>query len=97
MTPVDGSALREAGEPEVQVILMALKRALDAEGGVTPATETQVQNSLYALRSASPYSEAVASLEAVAANLRLLAEAKREGRCNLYASQMHRLRKQVFA
>jgi hypothetical protein len=36
-------------------------------------------------------------LEAVAAGLRMAAEAKRAGRCNLYASQLIRLRKQVIA
>lgn len=96
MTPVDGSVLREAGEPEVQVALMAVRRALTQEAGVTAATETQVQNSLYALRSTSPYSEAIATLEKVAVNLHLIAEANRTGCCNLHASRTARLRK-LFA
>lgn len=90
-------ALHTAPEPEVHVALAALRRAMVEEAGITPATETQVQNSIYAMRSTSPYSAAVASLEGVAANLRVVAEAKRSGRCNLYASQFARLRKQIFA
>ncbi len=97
MTPVDGTVLKHAKEPEVQVALMALRRALVEEAGITAATETQIQNSLYALRSTSPYSEAVGSLENVAANLRVISEARRSGRCNLHASQLTRLRKQIFA
>ena len=77
--------------------MMALRRSLSGDGAITPSTEAQVHNSLYALRSSSPYADAVASLEAVAANLRILSNAKRDGRCNLYASQLTRLRKQICA
>ena len=87
-----------AREPEVQAALLAVRQALaSADCVITPSTETQVQNSLHALRSTSPYSDAVASLEAVATKLRVIAEAKRSGRCNLYMSQVIRLRKQVLA
>ena len=97
MTPIDAAILIQSPEPQVQSTLMLLRNAVTAEGCLTAATETQVQNSLYALRVTSPYSEAVASLEAAAAKLRMVAEAKREGRCNLYASRLIRLRKELCA
>ena len=97
MSQVNGVVLHKAPEAEVQVVLMVLRRALVEDAGITAATETQVQNSLYSLRSTSPHAEAVVSLEKVAANLRILSEAKRDGRCNFYASQLTRLRKQIFA
>jgi hypothetical protein len=98
MTSINTAALVASIKPEVQVALMAIRKAVSSsEGDVTPAVETQLQNSIHTLRSTSPYSEAVAALEAVAVNLRVLAKAKQEGRCNLYTSQLMRLRKQISA
>ena len=97
MTPVDGAVLNQCQEPQVQAALMLLRRALTVEGELTAATETKVQNSLHALRSSAPYSEALRSLEAAAVKLRVLSEARREGRCNLYASQLIRMRRELLA
>jgi hypothetical protein len=98
MTSTDATALGAATEPEVQAALIAIRRAVASpEGAVTPATETQIQNSLYRLRAASPYCEAVAALEKAAADVRLIAEAKHAGLCNLYRSKLLRLRKQLCA
>jgi hypothetical protein len=79
----------------MRAALEAVRLAMSSETGITPATETQVQNSLYRLRSATPYGEAVAELEKVAVCLQLLGAAKRDGRCNLFESQAARLRKQI--
>jgi sirohydrochlorin ferrochelatase len=96
MTTVDGTALDAAQEPEVKLALQAIRRAVSSEGAIPPETETQIQNTLHCLRSTAPYSEAIASLEAVAANLRMIAEAHRAGRCNLHMSKLMRLRKQLL-
>jgi hypothetical protein len=95
MTTVDGAVLSNAREPEVQVALQVMRRAIADDGVITAATETQIHNALHGLRSASPYSDALASLEAAAASLRVIAEAHRTGRCNLQMSQRLRLRKQL--
>jgi arginine/lysine/ornithine decarboxylase len=96
MKGLDGAALNATKEAEVHVAMLAVRGAL-AEGAITAHTETKVQNTLHTLRSTSPCSEAVTSLECLAANLRLISEAKRSGRCNLYMSQLIRLRKQILA
>jgi hypothetical protein len=95
MMTVDATTLNTAPEPEVQAVMHAVRRALSAGGAIPAATETQLQNTLHSLRSVTPYSEALAALEAVAANLRVIAEAHRDGRCNLHLSQVTRLRKQL--
>jgi hypothetical protein len=97
MKTLDGKCLQEAREPEVQAVMMALHRALSGEAGFTAALEAQVQNSIHKLRSSSPYADAVKSLETVAVSLTVIAAAKRTGRCNLYDSQVTRLRKQILA
>ena len=75
----------------------AIRQALlHPEGNVTPAVETQVQNALFALRS-GPHDRALLSwLEEIAISLRVLAQAKREGRSNFYMSRLLRLRRHVF-
>jgi hypothetical protein len=76
---------------------LAIERALrPVNGDVSFAVETQLQNALYALRTTSSDREALEWLEDVAASLRLLAEAKRDGRTNFYMSQLLRLRRRVF-
>jgi hypothetical protein len=93
---MNATASRNPAEPAVQAIMMAIRRAVDS-GEITASTETQLQNSLHLLRSTAPYSEAISSLEKAAANLRMIAEAKRAGRCNLYMSKLIRLRKELLA
>jgi hypothetical protein len=76
----------------------ALERALAVpEGAVTAATETEVQTALYKLRLDPGQAALVAELQQVAASLRILAEAKRRGRTNLYASRLARLRRMCLA
>jgi hypothetical protein len=93
-----GTGLNASMQGAVQNAFVALRTAVAPPmGAVTPATQAQVQNSLDAIRHATPYSDAVRSLEAAACSLRILTEAKRNGRCNLYMSQLLRLRRQVDA
>jgi hypothetical protein len=81
-------------EHAVRTAMLALERALVApEGAVTAATETQVQTALHVLRGDRHQAALLADLEGVAASLRILAEAKRTGRPNLYASRLARLRR----
>ena len=97
MTPMTGSILRACPEPAVQAAVGVLTDALTpADGHITPAVETQMQNALYQLRSRSVRPDVVGALESAAAHLRLMAESKREGRCNLYMSQLLRIRRQML-
>lgn len=78
----------------VHAAMLALERALVApDGAVTAATETQLQTALHVLRGDRNQAALLADLERVAASLRILAEAKRTGRPNLYASRLARLRR----
>lgn len=80
------------------IAMAALERALSApEGAVTAATETQLQTALYKLRLDPGQAALVAELQDVAASLRIMAEAKRCGRPNLYASRLARLRRMYCA
>jgi hypothetical protein len=98
MTRVNGSALRDCPEPAVQAAVALLASAAQSEDGqVTAATETGMQNALYALRAGNTRPEVIGALETAAARLRLMADAKRDGRCNLYMSQLLRLRRQLAA
>ena len=98
MTPIDANALRTSTEREVQVALQALSTALSpAVALITASTETEIQNAIYRLRSRAPNHVAINALAATAASLRLIADAKRQGRCNFHNSQVLRLRKQIFA
>jgi hypothetical protein len=84
-------------DPSVQLAAVAIEWALLApEGDVTPAIETQIQNALHALRSTSGDRELLSWFAELATSLRMLAEAKRQGRTNLYMSQLLRLRRRVF-
>ena len=77
--------------------LLALEEALRAaDGFITPATETRIENALHVMRCCDRESEAFRRLEAVAPRLRLMAEAKRTHRPNFYASQLLRLRREFF-
>jgi hypothetical protein len=98
MTPRDASILRASPEPAAQAAMAILDDALlRAEDHVTARIETQMQNALYQLRAGGAGAEAIGALESAAARLRLMAEAKRAGCCNLYMSQLLRLRKQMQA
>ncbi len=89
-----GGTKRGAAEDAVRTAMLALERALDPpEGAVTAATETQLQTALHVLRGDRDQAALVADLERVAASLRILAEAKRSGLPNLYASRLARLRR----
>jgi hypothetical protein len=90
---VTGSAARALG-----ALGAALDSALSPPGGaITLGTETQVHNALDLLRSARGEPGVVAQLEELAATLRIMMEAKRQGRVNLYASKLARLRRAFFA
>jgi hypothetical protein len=93
MTPVGYNERGPAG-PAVLSALAALDEALrPVEGAVTAATETRVQTALYHLRTGGGRPDLLAELEGVAASLRLMVEAKRTNRPNLYASKLARLRR----
>ena len=77
---------------------LALGKVLRPDGGnVTAASETQVQNALHLLRASSCEPGIVSRFEAAAVQIRILVEAKREGRTNYYASKLLRLRKLAAA
>lgn len=95
---MNGSILRASPEPAVHAALDILHDALlPAEGDVSPKVETQMQNALYQLRARGAGPDVIGTFESAAARLRLMAEAKRAGRCNLYMSQLLRLRRQMHA
>ena len=82
----------------VRMAELALQQALKPAGGaITAATETQIQNALYVLRCSRSDPAALARFERIATDLRLINEAKREGRPNFCASRLLRLRRIVFA
>jgi hypothetical protein len=86
-----------AAEHAAGMAMTALHKAL-APGveQVTAAVETQLQNALHLLRSCPEGRAQVARLEAIALHLRVLAQARRDGLPNLYASRLARLRRVVF-
>lgn len=82
----------------VEIARMALHNVVDPNGGdVTAANETLVQNALHLLRRASCEPAFVARFEEAAVQIRVLAEAKRDGRPNYYASKLLRLRRMAAA
>ncbi|HEY0012093.1 MAG TPA: hypothetical protein VGB79_04485 [Allosphingosinicella sp.] len=90
----EGCTENGSAGPAILSALAALDAALlPAEGAVTAATETRLQTALYFLRTGGERPDLVAELEGVAASLRLMVEAKRTGRPNLYASKLVRLRR----
>lgn len=85
-------------DPRVRTAAAAIERALrPAEGEVTPRLETELQNALDALRASSSDRQLLRRLEEIAVSVRVMAEAKRNGRTNLYMSQLLRLRRRVFS
>jgi hypothetical protein len=64
---------------------------------VTASIETHVQNTLYALRSAGCERYVLARAEEISALVATISLAQRNGRPNLGASQLLRLRRLVFA
>jgi hypothetical protein len=66
------------------------------EGAITPATETQVQNAIDLLRKTGEEPDLRVRLEQIAADLRIMANSKRNGRPNLYASRLARLRRSLL-
>jgi len=90
------SQCRAAGTVEhaVQMAAAAIERVLGPNGGdVSAAVETQLQNAVYLVRSSSSDRQLRSRLEDMAASVRILAEAKRQGRTNLYTSRLLRLRR----
>jgi len=82
----------------VEFARLALSRVLrPEEGNVTAASETQVQNALHLLRATACERAVVERFEQAAVQIRVLVEAKREGRINFYASKLARLRRTVAA
>jgi hypothetical protein len=74
--------------------LAALDEALlPRDGAVTAATETRLQTAIYLLGKEGDRGSLLQELEGFAASLRLMAEAKRMGRRNLYASKLARIRR----
>ena len=95
---MNGSILRTSPEPAVQAAIAILGDALrPAHGDVSPRIETQMQNALYQLRARGAGPDVIGTFESAAARLRLMAEAKRSGCCNLYMSQLLRLRRELHA
>jgi hypothetical protein len=93
---MSAQGVANVGDPDIQMAAAAIERALrPAQGDVSAAVETQLQNALYAVRAASADRQLLDRLEDVAATVRLMAEAKRQGRTNLYMSQLLRLRRRV--
>ena len=80
----------------VQMAQLALHSVLGGGDAVSPASEARIQNALYALRTSRCDRQIVEKFERVATTLCVLLQAKREGRPNLYASQLLRLRKLVL-
>ena len=86
--PVLG-ALRALGE--------ALDSAVRSPGGqITVATEAHVHKALHALKAASCDLGLIKQLEALASTLRIMMDARRDGRVNLYASKLVRLRHAIY-
>jgi hypothetical protein len=84
-------------ESALRAARLALQLALrPAEGAVTPATETQIQNAIYFLRKSAGQDARLPALEQIATELRILSDARRSGRPNLYASRLARLRRTIF-
>ena len=82
--------------------IAAAQLALEAavrpeEGAVTPAIEAQVQHALHLARSAAGDPQIVVRLESISTMLQTMSVAKLEGRPNLYASRLLRLRRLVRA
>lgn len=82
----------------VELARMTLQNVLSpAEGDVTATNETLVQNALHLLRRTACEPAVVARFEDAAISLRMMVEAKRVGRTNLYQSRLLRLRRSVAA
>ena len=74
--------------------MQALACALSpAEGAITAATETQLQNAIDHLLKSGEAPELRIRLEQIAADLRATINSKLNGRTNLYASRLARLRR----
>jgi hypothetical protein len=92
------AALPPSIDPVAHMALPAVEKALAApDGEIRPATETQIQNALHRLRLAGGEAELLRKMEHVATTFRLMADAKRDGRVNLYMSRLLRLRRELFA
>ena len=89
-------ALATPAEHAVSSAIHALAAALGpAEGAITPATETRLQYAIDQLRKTGEAPEMRARLEGIAADLRTTINSKLNGRPNLYASRLARLRRSL--
>ena len=87
-----------APDHAIAMAQLALEAAVRPEAGaVTPATEAQVQHALHLARSTAGDPQIVARLEAISTMIQTMSVAKLEGRPNLYASRLLRLRRLVLA
>lgn len=92
MTPAEGA--EGSADRAVRAALAALDDALLApDAMLVPAVETRLQTAIDLLRKEGGRSELAAQLGELAAAVRLIAEAKRTGQLNLYASKLARLRR----
>jgi hypothetical protein len=83
-----------AAEQAVGAAMAALAEAVRPAGGAaTAATEARVQRALDLVRGEPGRAETARRIEAAAVALRVMAEARRGGRPNLYASRLARLRR----
>jgi hypothetical protein len=83
-------------EQAMSVAMLSIEKVVRSEGGaVTAATETQLQNALYLLRCNPSDAATMRRMEEAAVTLRIMVVARREGRLNLYASRLARLRRVV--
>jgi hypothetical protein len=72
----------------------AMQRALQAP--ISANTETLVQNALDALRKEGADNPLLPRLEAIAVDLQIIRQATRDGRVNLCASRLARLRRSLM-
>jgi hypothetical protein len=91
----------ECAAGSIETALRSARLALQVavapvDGAVTPATETQIQNAIDLLRKLATGDARLLRLEQIAAELRIIAGARRSGRPNLYASRLARLRRTIF-
>ena len=85
-----------ATEQAVDRAMLCVEAALALGGTVTPSTQTGVQNAIDLIRAADGDAQLLSRLEAIAAELHIIATAHFHGRPNLCASRQARLRRSLL-
>ena len=84
----------QAADRAVTAAIRTLEQAVTpADGAITPAAETQLQNAIDLLRRSDARPDLLPRLEQMAVDLRTAVNAKIYGRANLHASRLARLRR----